>query len=57
MVSTRLIAVFAVVRSQMDTTVFLLEDLLVLIVYLLCLFLFIALCMFFTFHMNVSAET
>jgi len=41
-------------RPIMDTTVFLLEDLLVLIVYLLCLFLFIALCMFFTFHMNLT---
>eukprot|EP00472_Partenskyella_glossopodia_P006315 CAMPEP_0197524790 /NCGR_PEP_ID=MMETSP1318-20131121/9888_1 /TAXON_ID=552666 /ORGANISM="Partenskyella glossopodia, Strain RCC365" /LENGTH=328 /DNA_ID=CAMNT_0043077829 /DNA_START=138 /DNA_END=1124 /DNA_ORIENTATION=- len=41
-------------RPIMNTTTFLLEDLLVLVVYLLCMFLFIALCMFFTFHMNLT---
>jgi len=41
-------------RPIMNTTTFLLEDLIVLIVYLICLFLFIALCMFFTFHMNLT---
>ncbi len=41
-------------RPVLNTNTFLLEDLPVCIVYLLCLFLFIAVSMFFTFHVNLT---
>lgn len=41
-------------RPILDTNEFLFVDLPVCIIYLLCMFLFIAVCMFFTFHMNLT---
>lgn len=41
-------------RPILDSSKFMLEDMPVLVVYLLCMFLYIAICMFFTFHMNLT---